>query len=93
MDLEKEVEIIKQRNAKVEADKAWEISVFRKISILTITYILACLVMYVIGVTDFWLNALIPTLGFFLSTLSFGGLKQFWIKNCYSRVNDSQCEK
>lgn len=29
--LEQEIEIIKQRNLKVEADKAWEISLFRKI--------------------------------------------------------------
>jgi hypothetical protein len=29
--LEQEIELIKQRNLKVEADKAWEISLFRKI--------------------------------------------------------------
>ncbi|HCC06175.1 TPA: hypothetical protein DEP94_02370 [Candidatus Nomurabacteria bacterium] len=78
--IQEDLEIIKNRNKKVEQNKAWETSFFRKISIIVITYIVASLVMYFIGVPNFLLNALIPTIGFFLSTLSFSFLKNWWIE-------------
>jgi hypothetical protein len=78
--LKKDVENIKTRNFRVEADKSWETSLFRKILILITTYVLASLTMYVIGVPDFYLSSLIPTLGFFLSTLTFPAAKKWWIK-------------
>jgi len=84
--LQAEIEKLKNRNKKVEWDKAWETSVFRKILILIITYILACLVMYSLGDhMRFYLNALIPTLWFFLSTLSFTFLKKYWIEKWYGK--------
>ena len=52
--VEQEIELIKQRNLKVEADKAWEISLFRKISIAIATYIVASIAMYFIGVGKFF---------------------------------------
>jgi hypothetical protein len=76
---------IKSRNARVEADKAWETSVTRKILILVITYMLATLVMWLINVPYPHLNAIIPTLGFFLSTLSLGFVKNYWIKILYKK--------
>jgi hypothetical protein len=79
--IEKELEAIRLRNSKVEADKAWETSYFRKISIAIVTYIIAAVVMYFIGVADYLLNALIPTLGYILSTLSLPFIKNWWIKN------------
>jgi hypothetical protein len=45
-ELEKEISIIKERNAKVELAKAWEISIYRKISILILTYITMIIVMF-----------------------------------------------
>jgi len=83
MTIENDIAEIKSRNARVEADKAWETSLCRKISILVITYALATIVMWVIGVPQPYLNALIPTLGFFLSTLSLGFAKKYWIDNFY----------
>ena len=38
-DLEKEIENIKIRNARVELDKKWETSLTRKICICILTYI------------------------------------------------------
>jgi hypothetical protein len=84
--LRKEVEAIHARNLRVEADKAWETSAFRKILILTVTYILASLTMYVIGVSDFYLSSLIPTLGFFLSTLTFPAVKKWWIQRRVTNI-------
>jgi hypothetical protein len=74
------VERILERNARVESDKAWETSLTRIGSIALITYGCAVLVMLVIGVTRPFLSALIPVLGFILSTQSLPLLKEWWLK-------------
>ena len=79
--IEKEIESIKARNSRVEGDKAWETSISRIISITIITYIIAVIVFYIIGVRNVFLNALVPTLGFFLSVQSLPILKKWWIKS------------
>ncbi len=78
--LEKELSDIKERNARVEADKAWETSRFRVASLCVITYLIASLVMFVIDVTNPLVNALIPTLGFFLSTQTLPVVKRWWVR-------------
>lgn len=83
MNIEKEIKSIKERNARVEADKAWETSLFRKICILIVTYFLAWLLMVITGTPKPYLNALVPTLGFFLSTLTLGFAKSLWLKKIY----------
>ena len=87
--LEKELDLIKGRNQKVELEKAWEVSLIRKVAILVLTYLIASRVMYLIEVERFWLNAIIPTLGYFLSTLSVLFLKEKWI-NTQSKRNGTQ---
>jgi len=84
-DLRKEIEAIKERNKKVEVDKAWETSTFRKVSIVLVTYFLATILMWVIGVEQPYISALIPTLGFFLSTLSLSFLKNFWKSKIHNK--------
>lgn len=79
--LEKEIEEIKQRNLKVEADKAWETSYFRVLLISGITYIIAVKVLYFIGSSNFYLNALVPPIGYFISVQSLPFIKKWWIKN------------
>lgn len=78
-----EIEVIKQRNQRVESDKAWEISGFRISAICLITYLVALVVLYLIGTKRYWLNALIPVAGFYLSSLSLPMLKRWWIRNRY----------
>ena len=75
------IEKIEQRNRKVEIDKAWENSLSRKILIVLFTYISIGLYMWVIGVSKPLLNAVIPSLGFTLSTLTLPFFKKLWIKN------------
>ena len=79
--LENEIEIIKQRNAKVEADKAWEVSYFRVFLISAVIYIVAVKFLYFIGTENYFLNALVPTMGYFLSVQSLPFIKKWWIKN------------
>ena len=84
-ELKKEVEVIKKRNNRVEINKAWETSLFRKGLILLTTYVVATLAMYAIGTPDFYINSLIPTLGFFLSTLTFPVIKNWWVKKYFTK--------
>lgn len=79
--LAKEVEQIKARNKKVELDKEWETSFFRKILLVLFTYLSIGIYMYVINVEKPWLNAVIPSIGFLLSTLTLPLFKNYWIKN------------
>lgn len=71
MDLEKEIEQIKQRNKKVELDKAWETSWTRRICIMILTYIVVIIYSHLIQNTNnIALSSLVPVIGFTLSTLS-----------------------
>lgn len=81
--IEQALESIKQRNLRVEADKAWEVSAFRIVTICGITYLIAAVLLYVIGAERFWLGALVPTLGFFLSTQSLPAIKRWWVNSRY----------
>ena len=83
MDIEHEIKLIKERNQFVEAEKAWETSLFRLISIAVLTYIIASIVMYLIGVQNFLVNAFIPTIGYILSAQSLPFLKRWWILKYY----------
>ncbi len=78
MNIEDEIVAIKARNLRVEADKAWETSRIRIALITVITYIIAALVLYFIGVSNFFLSALIPTIGYLLSTQSLPFIKRWW---------------
>ena len=80
MNIEKELSLIKDRNRRVELDKAWETSFARKIVILVLTYCIIVLFMYVSHIVKPWLNAIVPTIGFFLSTLTLPFIKKWWIK-------------
>ncbi len=78
MEIEKEIEIIKERNKRVEADKAWEISWTRRLFIVISTYIIAGIWLVVIHDTFPWLKAFIPSVGYMLSTLSLPFVKNWW---------------
>lgn len=81
LEFEKEIAKIKERNKKVEYDKAWETSLLRKVLVAFITYILIGIYMTYLSVYRPWLNAFVPTLGFIFSTLTLAWFKELWIKN------------
>ena len=81
MNLEKEVELIKQRNKRVELDKLWETSWTRKICIMILTYIVVIIYSYLIKKFDnIFLSSLVPVIGFTLSTLSLKLVRNIWQK-------------
>lgn len=79
MNCEEEINKIICRNNKVEADKAWETSCTRKIVVALMTYFVMICVMYVLKMDNPFISAIIPTLGFVLSTISANLIKNFWI--------------
>lgn len=83
--LELEIKKIHSRNAKVEADKAWETSNFRKLLIAALTYFVVVLFFVVADLPKPFINALVPTLGFLLSTLTVPVFKQYWIEHFYQK--------
>lgn len=78
--LESEVKAIQNRNARVELDKKWEVSGVRFICVATVTYLTMILIFWSIGATEPTRNALVPTAGYMLSTLSLKAVKNFWLK-------------
>ena len=83
--LEQEIDIIKKRNLRVEADKAWETSYFRKILVALLTYIVIVSFFLVSELPKPFINSIVPTLGFLLSTLTVPVFKKFWIRNFYRK--------
>lgn len=84
-DFEKRLEKIEDRNRKVETDKAWETSYTRKGLLILFTYITIGLYLDVINVQTPWINAIVPTIGFFLSTLTLPFFKDLWRKYFYQK--------
>ena len=81
MNLEKEISDIKERNKRVEKDKAWETSWTRRICIMILTYLVVIAYSYIIKKYDnILLSSLVPVIGFTLSTLSLKLVRKLWEK-------------
>jgi len=79
--LEKEILEIKKRNQKVEIDKAWETSWTRKFLLIIFTYLSIGFYLQAINVYKPWSNAIVPSVGFLLSTLTLPFFKKIWEKH------------
>ena len=79
-DLEKEISAIKNRNKRVEIDKAWETSWARKFLLMIFTYLAIGFYLRAININRPWLNAIVPSIGFLLSTLTLPFFKKIWEK-------------
>ena len=80
MDVEKEILEIKERNKRVEIDKAWETSFTRRALLIIFTYLAIFLYMQAVGIARAWLNAIVTAIGFLLSTLTLPLFKKAWAK-------------
>ena len=79
-EITKEVEIIKARNKRVEADKAWETSWTRKVVILLLTYIVIVIFFFTAHLPEPFANAVVPSVAFMISTLTVPFVKRWWLK-------------
>jgi len=76
--LQLEIEKIKERNMRVEKEKAWETSSYRRLTIIILTYLVMICILTAIHNDNPFINAIIPTIGYFLSTVSIGAIKRWW---------------
>lgn len=77
--IEKEINKIKARNARVELDKKWETSWTRRLCICVLTYVVVVIYSFTIQqVSNIFLSSLVPVIGFTLSTLSLGFVRKIW---------------
>lgn len=80
-DLEERVKEIERRNDIVSGDKAWETSKTRKLLLTAFTYLAISLYLNVIEVDRPWINAIVPAVGFMISTLSMPFFKKIWLNH------------
>lgn len=78
--IEERLATIESRNQRVENDKAWETSWIRKISIMAVTYLVVAAYLYFVIHIEPWVNALVPVIGFLLSTLTISFIKKQWLQ-------------
>jgi len=79
MKLKKEIQSIQERNKRVELDKAWETSLTRKIVIAILTYVVIVIFFYFAELPRPFINSIVPSLAFLLSTLTLPIFKRIWI--------------
>jgi hypothetical protein len=79
------VQEIKKRNARVEADKAWETSKIRRGVIAVFTYLVVVIFLTSIDAPDPWLTGLVPAGAYLLSTLTLPFIKNWWVANSYRK--------
>ncbi len=76
--LDERITAIEERNAKVALDKDWEGSFTRRLLLMLFTYASVSLYFLAIAVPSPFINAVVPTLGFLLSTLTLPWFKRMW---------------
>jgi hypothetical protein len=79
-ELQKEIKQIKTRNRRVELDKAWEVSWTRKFIIFILTYIVIVILFFIAKLPEPFINAIVPSVAFILSTFTVPIIKKWWIK-------------
>ena len=78
--LEKKVSNLEERNKRVEIDKKWETSWFRRIIIAILTYFVIFLFFVFASLPRPFVNSIVPTAGFVLSTLSLPIFRKVWVR-------------
>lgn len=84
-ELKNEVSLIKERNKKVEVDKAWETSWGRRFLLIIFTYLAIGIYLRAIAIARPWLNAIVPAVAFLLSTLTLPFFKKIWVRYIYKK--------
>ena len=78
-ELEDRVMLIEARNLRVTYDKAWEVSWTRRGLIAGVTYVCAFILLTILGHDGAYKHALVPVMGYLVSTFSLPPIKKIWI--------------
>ena len=81
--LEEKIRKIDERNKKVELDKEWELSYSRKFLLVLFTYLAIGFYLKAVNIQQPWLNAIVPSVAFMLSTLTLPIFKKIWMRYFY----------
>jgi len=84
MNIEKEIGNIKERNRRVELDKAWETSFTRRFLVVLFTYGTVVIFFFVAKLPNPFINSIVPSLAFILSTLTMPFFKKRWLEHMTS---------
>lgn len=76
--LEQSILEIQNRNKAVELNKAWETSWFRRLFIIIGTYVAVFSYFIWLNINSPFLNALVPPVAYFISTLTLPIVKSVW---------------
>ena len=76
--IESRIQRIEQRNERVELDKKWETSWTRRGLLMGFTYLAISLYFLAMRISHPFLNAVVPAIGFLLSTLTLPFFKKLW---------------
>ena len=79
MNIEQRIQKIEERNQRVELEKAWETSWTRRVLLMLFMYLAIGIYMWAIGIANPWINAIVPAIGFLLSTLTMPFFKKLWL--------------
>lgn len=79
-DLEKRISEIEKRNRRVETDKKWETSLVRRTLLFLFTYLSIAIYFLAVGIDRPFFNAMVPAVGFWLSTLTLPFFRKLWEK-------------
>ena len=78
--IQREIDAIKKRNKRVEANKAWETSWARRILIAVLTYIVIVIFMIMAKFKQPFISALVPSAAYLISMSTLSIFKKHWIK-------------
>ncbi|HEY1096478.1 MAG TPA: hypothetical protein VGF14_04490 [Alphaproteobacteria bacterium] len=71
------IKAIELRNLQVTKDKAWEVSLMRRLAIVIMTYI-TTLLTFMMPQKNWYIAAFIPVIGYWVSNMSLPWLKRKW---------------
>ncbi len=83
--LQQALTAIKERNERVELEKAWEVSWVRRISITIVTFVITFAYMKLTNQEPLWLGSIVPAFGYLISTVSIPYMKEFWVNHSYKK--------
>ncbi len=83
--LEGKINSILERNARVEADKAWETSLTRRGIIIAFTYLAVLYFLFLISAPNPFLVALVPAGAYVLQQFSFPFIRKWWAEKIYRK--------
>lgn len=81
--LQAEIDTLRARELKLESYKAWETSYCRLGVLVTKTYIVAAVFLQTIGAQRPLVGALVPVLGYVISTLTLPIIRRWWVQRVY----------